>query len=48
MYCVCVFSLHRESPNMILGNEPLISEVVLSQLAASPLPQELVAIVRHV
>jgi hypothetical protein len=30
--CVCVFSLHRESPNMILGDKPLISEVVLSQL----------------
>jgi hypothetical protein len=30
--CVCVFSLHRESPDMILGDEPLISEVVLSQL----------------
>jgi hypothetical protein len=30
--CVCSFSLHRESPNMILGDKPLISEVVLSQL----------------
>jgi hypothetical protein len=32
--CVCVyaFSLRRESPNMILGDKPLISEVVLSQL----------------
>jgi hypothetical protein len=28
--CVCVFSLHRESPDMILGDKPLISEVVLS------------------
>jgi hypothetical protein len=28
--CVCAFSLHRESPNMILGEKPLISEVVLS------------------
>jgi hypothetical protein len=31
--CVCAFSLHRESPDMILGDKPLISEVVLSQLA---------------
>jgi hypothetical protein len=30
MCCVCVFSLHRESPNMILGDEPLISKVVMS------------------
>jgi hypothetical protein len=30
--CVCVFSLYRESPGMILGDKPLISEVVLSQL----------------
>jgi hypothetical protein len=28
--CVCAFSLHRESPDMILGDKPLISEVVLS------------------
>jgi hypothetical protein len=32
LVCVCAFSLHRESPDMILGDEPLISEVVLSQL----------------
>jgi hypothetical protein len=30
--CVCAFSLHRKSPDMILGDKPLISEVVLSQL----------------
>jgi hypothetical protein len=30
--CVCAFSLHRESPDMILEDKPLISEVVLSQL----------------
>jgi hypothetical protein len=30
--CVCAFSLRRESPNMILGDKPLIFEVVLSQL----------------
>jgi hypothetical protein len=32
--CVCVyaFSLHQESPDMILGDKPLISKVVLSQL----------------
>jgi hypothetical protein len=29
--CVCAFSLHQESPDMILGDKPLISEVVLSQ-----------------
>jgi hypothetical protein len=29
--CVCAFSLRRESPNMILGDKPLIFEVVLSQ-----------------
>jgi hypothetical protein len=33
--CVCAFSLHRESPDMILGDEPLISEVVLSQYVCS-------------
>jgi hypothetical protein len=32
--CVCAFSLRRESPNMILGDKPLISEVVLSQRQA--------------
>jgi hypothetical protein len=32
MCCVCVFSFHRESLDMILGDKPLISEVVLSQL----------------
>jgi hypothetical protein len=31
MCCVCAFSLRRESPDMILGDEPLILEVVLSQ-----------------
>jgi hypothetical protein len=30
--CVCAFSLHRESPDMILGDKSLISEVVLSHL----------------
>jgi hypothetical protein len=29
--CICTFSLHRESPDMILRDKPLISEVVLSQ-----------------
>jgi hypothetical protein len=28
--CICAFSLRRESPDMILGDKPLISEVVLS------------------
>jgi hypothetical protein len=30
MCCVCVFSFRRESPDMILGDKPLIYEVVLS------------------
>jgi hypothetical protein len=30
MSCVCVFSLRRESPGMILGDKPLIYVVVLS------------------
>jgi hypothetical protein len=29
--CVCAFSLRRESPDMILGDKPLIFEVVLLQ-----------------
>jgi hypothetical protein len=32
MCCVYAFSLGRESPDMILGDKPLILEVVLSQL----------------
>jgi hypothetical protein len=28
--CVCTFSLHQESPDMILEDQPLISKVVLS------------------
>jgi hypothetical protein len=31
MCCVCVFSLHRESLNMMLGDKPLIYDVVLSR-----------------
>jgi hypothetical protein len=31
MCCVCVFLLHQESLNMILGGKPLIFEVVLLQ-----------------
>jgi hypothetical protein len=31
--CVCAFSLRRESPDMILGDKPLISEVVLSHMS---------------
>jgi hypothetical protein len=31
MCCVYTFSLHRESLNMILGDECLFSEMVLSQ-----------------
>jgi hypothetical protein len=30
MCCVCVFSLRQESPGMILGEKPLIFDVVLS------------------
>jgi hypothetical protein len=30
MCCVGVFSLRRESPGLILGDKPLIFEVVLS------------------
>jgi hypothetical protein len=30
--CVCALSLRRESPDMILGDKHLISEVVLSQI----------------
>jgi hypothetical protein len=30
--CVCAFLLRQEFPDMILGDKPLISEVVLSQL----------------
>jgi hypothetical protein len=30
--CVCAFSLHRESHDIILGDKPLVSDVVLSQL----------------
>jgi hypothetical protein len=30
MCCVCVFLLHRESPDMILKDKPVIFEVLLS------------------
>jgi hypothetical protein len=30
--CVCAFSLRRESPDMILGDKPPISEVVMSHV----------------
>jgi hypothetical protein len=35
--CVYVFSLHLESPDMIMGDERLILEVVLSQGARTSL-----------
>jgi hypothetical protein len=38
LVCVCAFSLRRESPDMILGDKTLISEVVLSQ--SSPQRQD--------
>jgi hypothetical protein len=37
--CVCAFSLHRESPNMILRDKPLISKVVLSHPYTALIPQ---------
>jgi hypothetical protein len=39
--CVCVFSLRQESPDMILGDKPLIPEVVLSHTSTGE-PQNLV------
>jgi hypothetical protein len=36
--CVCAFSLRRESPDMILGDKPLIFEVVLSHTARERAP----------
>jgi hypothetical protein len=37
--CVCAFSLRRDSSDMILGDKPLISEVVLSQAwSSTPTP----------
>jgi hypothetical protein len=39
MYCVCVFSLCQESPDMILRDKPLISKVVLSQTGSLLLGQ---------
>jgi hypothetical protein len=35
MCCVCVFLLRRESPDMILGDKSLNSEMVLSQLVSN-------------
>jgi hypothetical protein len=32
MCCVCAFLLHRESPDIIVGDELLVLELVLSQL----------------
>jgi hypothetical protein len=32
MCCVCAFLLHRRSPDMILGDKPLMFEMVLSQM----------------
>jgi hypothetical protein len=44
--CVCAFSLRRESPDMILGDKPLIFEVVLSQSTpAMPLREQKMIIV---
>jgi hypothetical protein len=36
--CVCAFSIHRECPDMILGYEPLILEVVLLHRATNSTP----------
>jgi hypothetical protein len=38
MCCVCVFSVCQESSDMILGDKPLISEVVLSHIGFVILP----------
>jgi hypothetical protein len=38
----CVFSIRRESPDMILKDKPLISELVPSQLLSWDLLIELV------
>jgi hypothetical protein len=32
MCCVCIFSLHRESADMILGDKPLIYEERLAHI----------------
>jgi hypothetical protein len=37
MYCVCAFSIHQESPDMILVDKPLVLEVVLSHIRI-PIP----------
>jgi hypothetical protein len=34
--CVCAFSLHRESPDVISGDKPLIFQVVLSHASSTP------------
>jgi hypothetical protein len=34
--CVYAFSLHQGSPDLILGDKPLTSEVDLSQFSARP------------
>jgi hypothetical protein len=38
MCCVCVFSLHRESPDIILRGKPLISRGVMSHRHAHASP----------
>jgi hypothetical protein len=46
--CVCAFSLRQKSPNMILGDKPLISEVVLSQLPSGFMMSDVVVCLRVV
>jgi hypothetical protein len=41
MCYVSAFSLHRESSDMFLGDEPLISEVVLSLVGEERLESQL-------
>jgi hypothetical protein len=40
MCCVCVFLLHQKFPDLILGDKPLISKVVLSHFHLSLLRQQ--------
>jgi hypothetical protein len=45
--CVCAFSLRWESPDMILGDEPFISEVVLSHYVKTTMNKQLLISESH-
>jgi hypothetical protein len=45
--CVCAFSLRWESPDMILGDEPFISEVVLSHYVKTTMNKRLLISESH-